>query len=98
MLSIATVNVEPLGLDVWSIISADVWTFVVEGPETLEPPAGSKQTLRLSRQPRKQQDQSAHLWLAPSLQYLPVRIRLSQSNGDFADLQLQAATVDKTAP
>ncbi|MDR0260126.1 MAG: DUF3108 domain-containing protein, partial [Comamonas sp.] len=70
------------------------WTFVVDAKETLDLPAGPTEALRLTRQPRKDQDQTAHLWLAPSLQYLPVRIRLSQSNGDFADLQLQAATVD----
>ena len=85
-----------IAINVTSASSTDVWTFVVEGPETLELPAGSKQTLRLSRQPRKQQDQSAHLWLAPDMQYLPVRIRLEQANGDFADLQLQSAEVSKT--
>lgn len=87
-----------VAINVTSARSAEVWTFVVDGPETLDLPAGPTATLRLTRQPRKGQDQSAHLWLAPSLQYLPVRIRLSQSNGDFADLQLQAATVDKTPP
>lgn len=85
-----------IAINVTSASSTDVWTFVVEGPETLELPAGSKQTLRLSRQPRKHQDQSAHLWLAPDMQYLPVRIRLEQANGDFADLQLQSAEVSKT--
>jgi hypothetical protein len=83
-----------VAINVTSARSAEVWTFVVDGPETLDLPAGPTPSLRLTRQPRKGQDQTAHLWLAPSLQYLPVRIRLSQSNGDFADLQLQAATVD----
>jgi len=83
-----------VAINVTSARSTEVWTFVVDGPETLDLPAGATPTLRLTRQPRKGQDQSAHLWLAPSLQYLPVRIRLSQSNGDFADLQLQAAAVD----
>ncbi|MEJ5027697.1 DUF3108 domain-containing protein [Comamonas sp. MYb69] len=83
-----------VAINVTSARSAEVWTFVVDGPETLDLPAGATPSLRLTRQPRKGQDQTAHLWLAPSLQYLPVRIRLSQSNGDFADLQLQAATVD----
>jgi len=83
-----------VAINVTSARSTEVWTFVVDGPETLDLPAGATPALRLTRQPRKGQDQSAHLWLAPSLQYLPVRIRLSQSNGDFADLQLQAATVD----
>lgn len=83
-----------VAINVTSARSTEVWTFVVDGPETLDLPAGPTPTLRLTRQPRKGQDQSAHLWLAPAMQYLPVRIRLSQSNGDFADLQLQAAKVE----
>ncbi|QMV72140.1 DUF3108 domain-containing protein [Comamonas piscis] len=83
-----------VAINVTSARSMEVWTFVVDGPETLDLPAGPTPTLRLTRQPRKGQDQSAHLWLAPAMQYLPVRIRLSQSNGDFADLQLQAAKVE----
>ena len=85
-------------INVTSARAADVWTFVVDGPETLELPGGSKQTIRLSRQPRKQYDQIAHLWLAPDLQYLPVRIRLTQANGDFADLQLQSADITSPPP
>ena len=32
----------------------------------------------------------AQLWLAPELGYLPVRIRITQANGDFAELNLRA--------
>ncbi|MNY77593.1 hypothetical protein D3C86_2175560 [compost metagenome] len=46
--------------------------------------------LRLERLPRHAGDQQGMLWLAPSLGYLPARIRLTQGNGDFADLRLQA--------
>jgi hypothetical protein len=42
----------------------------------------------LQRLPRKDYDQKAELWVAPALGYLPVRIKLTQANGDFADLQL----------
>jgi hypothetical protein len=31
------------------------------------------------------------LWLAPELGYLPVRIKQTQANGDFADFQLRDA-------
>ena len=46
--------------------------------------------LRLQRLPRPghDNDQKAQLWLAPTLGYLPARIRLTQASGDFADLQL----------
>lgn len=68
--------------------ASDRWTFRVEGEETLELPAGTIPTWKLQRVPRRDYDQKAELWLAPSQQYLPVRIRITQSNGDFADLQL----------
>ena len=85
-------------INVTSARTTDVWTFAVDGPDTLELPAGTRQTIRLTRQPRKRYDQVAHLWIDPAMQYLPVRIRISQANGDFADLQLQSATVEKASP
>ncbi len=72
--------------------SADRWTFSVEAPETLDLPAGATPTLKLQRLPRKDYDQKAELWVAPALGYLPVRIRLTQANGDFADLQLRSSS------
>ena len=47
---------------------------------------------RLQRLPRKDYDQKAELWVAPTLGYLPVRIQLTQANGDFADLQLRSTS------
>ena len=70
---------------------ADRWTFTVEGPETLDLPAGPTPALKLQRLPRRDYDQKAELWVAPALNYLPVRIRLTQANGDFADLRLRAS-------
>ena len=72
---------------------ADGWTFVVEAAETLVLPFGEMGTLKLSRQPRKEFDQKVEIWYAPSLGYLPVRSKITQSNGDFVDQQLTA--VDK---
>ena len=72
--------------------SADRWTFTIEGPETLDLPVGPTPVLKLQRLPRKDYDQKAELWVAPALSYLPVRIRLTQANGDFADLQLRSSS------
>ncbi|GKT14130.1 DUF3108 domain-containing protein [Acidovorax sp. SUPP2522] len=69
---------------------ADRWTFTVEGTEMLDLPRGATPALKLQRLPRKEYDQKAELWLAPSLGFLPARIRITQSNGDFADLRLSA--------
>ena len=69
--------------------SADRWTFSIEGQETLDLPAGPLLAWKLQRLPRRDYDQKAELWLAPELGYMPVRIRLTQANGDFADLRLR---------
>ena len=71
--------------------NADRWTFSIEGPETLHLPVGAIPTLKLLRLPRRDYDQKAELWLAPDLGYLPARIKLTQSNGDFADLLLRGS-------
>ena len=70
--------------------SIDPWTFTVEAEETLDLPIGATPALRLQRLPRKAWDQNAQLWLGRDLNYLPVRIRLTQENGDFVDLLLSA--------
>ena len=69
---------------------AERWTFRVHDSETLELPVGAVPALRIERLPRHAGDQQGTLWLAPGLGYLPARIRLTQANGDFADLRLQA--------
>lgn len=66
-----------------------VWQFRVEGPQTLDLPAGRMDTLKLVRLPRELYDQKLEVWLAPSLQYLPVRVRLTEPNGDTLDQQLR---------
>jgi len=71
--------------------SADRWTFSIEGQETLDLPAGPLLAWKLQRLPRRDYDQKAELWLAPDLGYMPVRIRLTQANGDFADLRLRSS-------
>jgi hypothetical protein len=59
--------------------------------ETLELPGGTVQALKLTRNPRQPYDQQVDIWLAPTLGYLPARIRILESNGDFIDQQWQAS-------
>ncbi|WP_326535647.1 DUF3108 domain-containing protein [Pseudorhodoferax sp.] len=70
----------------------DVWTFTLHGEELLYLPYDNVQTLKLTRNPRREFDQKVEAWLAPSLAYMPVRVRITQPNGDFVDQQLR--TVD----
>lgn len=81
-----------LTLTTVSATAADRWTFTVEAAETLTLPLGNLPTLKLQRLHRRDYDQKAELWLAPSMGYLPVRIKITQANGDFADLKLRSSS------
>lgn len=64
---------------------ADTWLFTVGESETLSLPGGPQATLKLVRNPRQEFDQKVELWLAPALDYLPVRVRITEPNGDYVD-------------
>ncbi|APW40415.1 hypothetical protein RD110_02015 [Rhodoferax koreense] len=68
---------------------AELWLFTVDGEETLNLAHGAMQAIKVSRNPRKEFDQKIEVWFAPSLGYLPVRLRITQANGDFVDQKLQ---------
>lgn len=70
--------------------SAEIWTFNVSGEEQLTVPAGEFTVRKLTRNPRLPFDDKVEVWLAPELGYLPVRLKLTQSSGDFADMQMRA--------
>jgi outer membrane biosynthesis protein TonB len=64
---------------------AENWYFSVEFEEDLDLPGGKVRALRLLRLPRKDFDQQLELWLAPLMDYAPVRVRLTNPNGDTVD-------------
>ena len=67
--------------------SAEKWVFTVGITERLILPGGELNALRLWRDPNGEYDSRLEIWLAPELGYLPVRIRLTQANGDVVDQQ-----------
>ncbi len=71
---------------------AETWTFIVENMENLNLPVGEIQALRLTREPKREFDQKIETWFAPSMSYWPVRIKITQSNGDFVDQQLSGTS------
>jgi len=73
--------------------AAETWVVTVEGEEKLKLPGGDLATVKLVRNPRREYDQKAELWLAPSMGYLPVRMRITQPNGDYVDQQWRATEV-----
>jgi len=68
---------------------AGVWVFNIEGEEKMTVPAGEYSVRKLTRSPRKEFDVKLEVWFAPDLGWLPVRIRQTQPNGDFADMELR---------
>lgn len=68
---------------------ADIWIFKIGEEENLRLPGGDFAARKLTRNPRYPYDDKVELWLAPALGFLPVRILLTQPNGDFADMRLR---------
>jgi hypothetical protein len=66
--------------------------FDVVGEERLETPVGMLDTFHLVPRPdvRPGNDLTAQVWVAPSLQYLPVRIRIHQDAQTYVDLGLRS--------
>ena len=76
---------QQIQLQVVSGRSAEVWAFAVTKQETLTLPIGSLPALKVSRLPLQQYDQTIDMWLSPTHGYLPVRVRIAQSNGDVLE-------------
>jgi len=66
---------------------AEPWLFAVEQQELLQLPGGTFNSLKLTRNPRKEFDQKLEVWLAPGMDYVPVRLRLTQPNGDSVNYE-----------
>lgn len=66
------------------------WTYDVVGPETLYTAAGAIETVHVRpRRPARPGDFTAEMWVAPSLQNLPVRIIVRQDAEHWIDLALE---------
>ena len=73
-------------MNVVGVRKVENWTFKFKALDTLDLPAGQFTVWHWQR-PASDDDKgvSVDLWMAPSLGFLPVRIRLSQPNGDVLD-------------
>ncbi len=65
---------------------AELWNFKVGSTESLDLPGGMVTALKLSKEPTAEFDQRIEVWLAPDMAYLPVRLRITEASGAFADL------------
>jgi hypothetical protein len=67
------------------------WTYDVLASETLDTPAGPVPALHVKprRESRPGGDLTAEMWVAPSLQYLPVRLLIRQDAETYIDLLIE---------
>ncbi|MBY0468411.1 MAG: DUF3108 domain-containing protein, partial [Burkholderiaceae bacterium] len=68
-----------------------VWTYDIRESEPVYTPIGPIDAIPLQprRESRKGDELSATVWFAPSLQYLPVRIRIQQDTETYIDLMIK---------
>ena len=75
--------------------SAEPWAFKVVKQDKIRTPLGELNTLHITRvREEDSNDQHVDIWLAPSLDWYPVRLRFSDDNGDYIEQTLQ--NVNKT--
>jgi Protein of unknown function (DUF3108) len=72
----------------------------VFGSETLHAPFGAVETFHLKprRVARAGGDMTAEIWFAPSLEYLPVRIRIHQDAETFVDMTIERPPLQAVDP
>ncbi|WP_343733278.1 DUF3108 domain-containing protein [Duganella sp.] len=69
---------------------AEQWSFKVLKTETVEIGSGEISAVHLSKAPPPDaKGQQVDLWLAPSLDWYPVRVRFNDTDGDFVDQTLE---------
>lgn len=71
------------------------WRFNVADDELLELPAGALQARRLTRIPQREYEPTLDLWFGVAQGFQPVRMRVTQANGDFVDQLLQASALTR---
>jgi hypothetical protein len=69
---------------------AEVWSFKVTKVESVEIGSGEVSAVHLVKEPpAKSPGQQVDLWLAPSMDWYPVRVRFNDPDGDFVDQTLE---------
>jgi hypothetical protein len=70
----------------------DLWTYDIVGRDMLKTPGfGEVEAFHLTPRPiaKSRGNITADIWFAPSLQYLPVRIRVNMGEETYVDLMVE---------
>lgn len=84
----------------------DTVTYDILAREVLDTPVGKVETFKLKPRPlpsQKDKDKArdellAEIWVAPSLQYLPIRMLLRQGAANYLDMKMDKMPQQATAP
>lgn len=69
---------------------SEPWIFEVKKPQRIRTGLGEVDAIQITRLPSENPDaQGMEIWLAPSLDWYPVQIRLSEKNGDYVEQSLE---------
>jgi hypothetical protein len=67
----------------------DTWSMLVVGAEDITIAGQAVHAWHVTRVPRPgSYDQTLDIWLAPQYNWYPVRLRYTETNGDFLDMSL----------
>ncbi len=70
---------------------AEPWTFKLTQPENIKTPMGEIHAVHiLKAPPPDSKGQRLDIWLAPSLEWYPVRLRFTEANGDVIEQSLES--------
>lgn len=76
---------------------ADTWRFKVIGQEDVDTPYGKLNAWHVKRAPAPgSYDRTIDIWLAPQQEWYPVKVRYTETNGDYYDLSLTKTTAVAT--
>ncbi len=68
------------------------WTFKVMQQEKATTKLGELTTMRILRLPDDAKDQKIEIWLAPTLNWYPVKLRIAEPNGDYVEQTVESIT------
>jgi hypothetical protein len=70
---------------------AEVWSFKVDKQESIRTPMGNLSAIHVVKLPAaNSKGQQVDIWLAPSLEWYPVRLRYTEPNGDYVEQVLDS--------
>lgn len=72
--------------------NAEQWVFKVVKTETITVAGSEISALHLMREQTDDKDQQVDLWLAPSMEWYPVRVLFKEADGDYVDQTLEKFT------